>query len=141
MSLRDRKNFHIYGFQFGIVFPILCFVGFIFWLLLCGCEPQIVYIEKVDTLAVEIETPRLTSSVVSLAVSHVNGIPYISATGRVKNYGPGRVTNVRIIVETDLGSIGLSMVSPSALSEGSSGTWSVSGLRGSRIKSKAVLYN
>ncbi len=105
------------------------------YLFIIGCE-KIVFVEvPIDNL------PYVTSSIVSSSTKYQNGIPFVTAGGKIKNHGPGTIKNVRILVATNYGSSKMSFCSPSQLEEGGIGSWSVTRIEGTFIKNRSVLFN
>lgn len=116
------------------------------FLLVLGCEEKITYIEipvevPIEVVEEEEEEPYVTISVVSSSTKYVDGVPFIGASGRVKNHGPGDVINVRVVLTSNEGFSRTVTPSPRNLPEGSSGSWQVSGLQGRYIQYKEVLFS
>ena len=105
-----------------------------------ACEEKVTYIEVPVEVEVEVENPYVSVSVASSSTTYLDGIPYIRASGRVKNHGPGNVTRVRIMLTSNHGYSRTVTSNPSNLSEGQGGSWAVSGLAGTYIRYKDVLF-
>lgn len=116
-----------------------------FLLLLCflilGCVEKVIYIEiPIDDISDDIITPYVTSSIVNSSTQYQNEIPYVSANGRITNYGPGIINNVRLLVTTNHGYSRITYCSPSTLNEEQSGNWSVSSIEGTYIKNRTIMF-
>jgi len=117
----------------------------LFVLLVAGCTEKIIYIEipveEPIEEPVEIVEPLVRVNVIRSSVTHLTGVPFISADGRVINSGPGSVTSVRVMLTSNHGYLRLVSSRPSGLREGEQGTWELSGLQGTYIKHKNVLFS
>ena len=111
-------------------------------LFLLACQPEkIVYIEVPVEVPVEEERPVVRANVTRTSNSTNNGTQYITAYGKVVNQGPGRVYSVRVVLTSDVGYARTVTPTPSILEENEWGDWEVSGLQGSYIKYKDVLFS
>ena len=109
----------------------------IFGLLLFSCVEKIV-------APPEEEGPEfnyVTCSVYQFSVKYVNGEPYVTAKGKVKNHGPGPVWAIRVLVTTNWGGNQMTGTIPSALEEGEIADWKVGPVLGTYIKNKYPLYS
>lgn len=102
-----------------------------------GCE-KVVYVE----VPTDPQTgPRVTVSIYRTSVHYLNGEPYVSVNGKVKNYGPEKITNVKINAVSNYGTFTISRANPSSLEGGIIGDWGVTGLRGTYISEKYATYD
>ncbi len=111
----------------------------LFW----ACQPEkTVYVEvPVEAEPEEVILRTVKANVTRTSNTTVNGVKYVTASGKVVNQGPGSVHSVRIVLTSDAGYSKTVSSSPSALAEDEWGDWSVSGLQGSYIKFKDALFS
>ncbi len=109
-------------------------------LLLFACEPNIVYIEVPIETEQEVIIPNVWVNVIRTSTVYTDGIPMITANGRVKNQGPGQVYSLRILLTSNHGYTRAVFPNPSTLLEGETGLWNVSGLQGTYIRYKDIHF-
>lgn len=107
-------------------------------IMVLGCQEKIVYV-YID-IEKEEEVPNVTSSVVNSSTQYLIGTPYVTASGRIKNNGPGIVKQVRLLVTTNHNYSGVAPCSPSTLVEGQVGSWLILDLEGTYIQIRTVLF-
>lgn len=111
-------------------------------LLLFACEPEKIYIDRPIIIEHE-EEPKadVWVNVIRTSTVYTDGIPLVTANGRVKNNGPGRISSVRILLTSNHGYTRAVFPTPSTLLEGETGLWSVSRLQGTYIKYKDTFFS
>jgi len=117
---------------------------FVVLIISLGCVVEkIVYVEtdpEAGGAEPEIIETRMRANVVRWSVTHKDGIPYLTATGRVTNSGPKAVHSVRVWIGSNHGMVRISQSIPSSLGVNDSGTWQVSNLVGTYVQYKNVTF-
>ena len=100
--------------------------------------------ERIVYIEVETDGPsvvsRVSANVIRSSVRHSEGIPFITATGMVKNHGPKVVRNVRVWLASNHGYVRSSRPTPANLGVEDVASWSVSNLQGTYIQEKNVTF-
>lgn len=108
------------------------------FLVIPGCE-KVIYVDvPIDNSNTD---PKVTVSIYNSKVEYENGEPYVTIRGKVKNYGPGSISNIKVIAHTNLNDSKIAAVTPGNLQEEKIGDWGVTGLNGTYVSQKAVLFD
>ena len=104
-------------------------------------EERIIYADQDSEQGIIEEPTYVSANVVTWSVTHRDGEPFVSASGKVKNHGPKNVQRVRVWVGSNYGDMRVAASAPPNLDVGDIGTWQVSSLEGTYIRDKNVTFD